>query len=121
MDNPAIPFTPAPIRVRQDGWTVQRQFDFIEALAETGCVADACRRVGMSDTSARNLRMRLDSADARSQWLDSRARVEERTWRTSREARGGRAAVPTIIYDRETTMIPTSPANSRPPAKSQRA
>ena len=55
---PLIPFTPVPVRARSDGWTVERQYAFIEALAETGIVEDACRRVGMSRTSADNLRRR---------------------------------------------------------------
>ena len=32
------------------GWTAERQIAFIEALAETACVEEACRRVGTSDS-----------------------------------------------------------------------
>jgi hypothetical protein len=32
------PFTPVPVRARQDGWTVAKQYAFIEALADTGIV-----------------------------------------------------------------------------------
>jgi len=55
-----VPFTPVPVRARHDGWTVEKQYAFIEALAETGIVEDRraplvrgdkrardCRRVGM--------------------------------------------------------------------------
>ena len=50
---PLIPFEPVPLRPRRDGWTVEKQYAFIEALAETGIVEEACRRVGMSRTSRR--------------------------------------------------------------------
>ncbi len=69
MNKPLIPFIPAPLRARHDGWTVERQYEFIEALAETGCVIEACRRVGMSDTSAYNLRLRSDCQDFRHAWV----------------------------------------------------
>ncbi|HUG46636.1 MAG TPA: hypothetical protein VMK31_09040 [Sphingomicrobium sp.] len=65
---PLIPFTPAPLRARHDGWTAERQIAFIEALAETGCVEEACRRVGMSDTSAYKLRRRPCGAPFRKAW-----------------------------------------------------
>jgi hypothetical protein len=55
---PPIPFEPAVLRPRHDGWTAERQIHFIEALAATKCVDEACRRVGMSDTSAYELRNR---------------------------------------------------------------
>lgn len=41
---------------RKDGWTPQRQRDFIAALAETGSVDRAALRVGMSASSAFRLR-----------------------------------------------------------------
>jgi hypothetical protein len=63
-----IPFTPAPLRARHDGWTVEKQIAFIEALAETGIVEEACRRVGMSRTSADNLRHRPCGAPFRKAW-----------------------------------------------------
>jgi hypothetical protein len=53
-----IPFTPAAVSKRHDGWTAARQTAFVEALAETACVEESCRRVGMSDSSAYRLRLR---------------------------------------------------------------
>ncbi|MEA3081303.1 MAG: hypothetical protein QOD54_971 [Sphingomonadales bacterium] len=47
----AITFEPARLRPRHDGWTAEKQIAFIEALAVSKCVDEACRRVGMSDTS----------------------------------------------------------------------
>lgn len=64
MDKPKIPFTPVSIRTRHDGWTAERQIAFIEALAESGCVEEACRRVGLSDTAAYGLRRRPGPAGA---------------------------------------------------------
>jgi hypothetical protein len=50
------PFYPVPIRTRRDGWTVQRQADFLGMLAETGSVLGACEAVGMSRKAAYRLR-----------------------------------------------------------------
>ena len=49
-------FTPVPLRYRADGWTPLKQADFLGALAETGSVAAAARRVGMTRESAYRLR-----------------------------------------------------------------
>ena len=65
---PAISFEPAQLRPRHDGWTAARQIAFIEALVATGCVDEACRRVGMSDTSAYELRNRPCGGDFRRAW-----------------------------------------------------
>jgi hypothetical protein len=65
---PKTPLTPAPLRARHDGWTLERQIAFIEALAETGIVEEACRRVGMSRTSADNLRRRPCGVHFRRAW-----------------------------------------------------
>ena len=65
---PLIPFDPVPVRPRRDGWTVEKQFAFIEALAQTGVVEEACRRVGMSRTSADKLRVRPLAAAFRRAW-----------------------------------------------------
>ena len=70
MDEPpsTFPFTAAPVRARHDGWTAERQYDFIRALAECGIVEEACRRVGMSRTAADNLRKRPCGAPFRRAW-----------------------------------------------------
>lgn len=45
---PAVPgYVPVPLRHRHDGWTPDRQMDFIEALAETACVTQAAKAVGL--------------------------------------------------------------------------
>jgi hypothetical protein len=85
---PLIPFTPVPLRHRNDGWTVEKQYAFIEALAETGIVEEACRRVGMSRTSADNLRRRPEGVHFRRAWeaaIDySLYRIEEDAFTRSR-------------------------------------
>ncbi len=65
---PAPSFTPVPVRPRADGWTADRQVEFIEALAECACVDEACRRVGMTATSAYALRRRADAGSFRQAW-----------------------------------------------------
>ena len=49
-------FYPVPTRTRRDGWTVERQADFLGMLAETGSVIGACEAVGISRKSAYRLR-----------------------------------------------------------------
>jgi len=67
-DKPVIPFEPVQLRPRHDGWTAERQIRFIEALAASGCVAAACRHVGMSETSARALYNRHCGTAFRHAW-----------------------------------------------------
>ena len=67
-DKPLIAFTPVQLRRRHDGWSAEKQIAFIEALAETACVEEACRRVGMSDSSAYQLRRRPCGAALRHAW-----------------------------------------------------
>ena len=68
MPNLPKPFTPVPVRPRHDGWNPDKQTTFIEALAECGCVEEACRRVGMSAQSAYALRARIDAQSFRYAW-----------------------------------------------------
>jgi hypothetical protein len=55
---PTIDFEPAQLRPRHDGWTIERQFAFVEKLADTGSITAACKHVGMSRESVRKLRRR---------------------------------------------------------------
>ena len=60
---PLMPaFAPVPVKPRRDGWTAQRQRQFVEVLAETGCVVTASRETGMSARSAYRLAARPDAA-----------------------------------------------------------
>lgn len=58
-----------PVRPRHDGWTPGKQVAFINALAETACVDEACRRGGMSQQSAYTLRTRPDAVSFRQAWV----------------------------------------------------
>lgn len=48
----------APKRTRHDGWTHARQAQFLQSLAESGCVEHAARAAGMSVSGAYRLRNR---------------------------------------------------------------
>jgi hypothetical protein len=62
------PFCAVRTRIRRDGWTVQRQADFVGMLAETGSVMGACEAVGMSRKSAYALRARPDAESFAAAW-----------------------------------------------------
>jgi hypothetical protein len=53
---PAPEFDIAPTRKRHAGWTAERQRKFIEHLALTGHVGEACAVVGVSSSSAYRLK-----------------------------------------------------------------
>jgi hypothetical protein len=65
---PPATFTPVAVRQRHDGWTPERQVDFIRALAECACVTEAAERVGVTTHSAYRLRARADAASFRAAW-----------------------------------------------------
>ena len=54
--------------VRHDGWTLERQLGFLEALAVTGNVTNAAAAVGMSFASAYRLRGRAGAEAFRFGW-----------------------------------------------------
>lgn len=56
------------MRGRRDGWTIQRQADFLGYLAETGSVMGACEAVGMSRNSAYKLRARPEAESFAAAW-----------------------------------------------------
>src|SRR5690606_20272370 len=62
-------FTPVPrLKDRSNGWKPHVQRAFIEALAETGSVAAACRRVGRSDHGVYQLRRHPEAQEFRAAW-----------------------------------------------------
>lgn len=63
-----FPFTPVPVRARHNGWTPVRQAKFIAALADSGCVAEACKAVGVGRKSAYRLRERADAESFSAAW-----------------------------------------------------
>jgi hypothetical protein len=72
------PFKPVPVRRRHDGWTPDRQVAFIEALAQCGCVDEACQRVGMHRSSVYDLRDRKSSTSFRAAWDAALAHAVQR-------------------------------------------
>lgn len=61
-------FHPVPLNPRADGWTHQRQAQFIGCLAMTRCVLAACRMVSMGRESAYRLRKRPGAAGFAAAW-----------------------------------------------------
>ena len=61
-------WVPVLRRPRADGWTPQRQVDFIAALADSGCVEQAAREVGMSARSCYRLRRSPGSENFAAAW-----------------------------------------------------
>ncbi|WP_431469120.1 hypothetical protein [Sphingosinithalassobacter sp. LHW66-3] len=64
----AAGFDPVPTPRRHDGWSAEKQVEFIEALAASGCVDHAARAVGMHASSAYRLRARPDATSFRAAW-----------------------------------------------------
>jgi hypothetical protein len=54
--------------LRHDGWTPDKQRQFIEQLADCGIVKEAAGRVGMTERSAYRLRRRPDAAGFNRAW-----------------------------------------------------
>ncbi len=61
-------FHPVPCAPRKDGWTPERQAQFIGCLAEMRCVRAAAARVGMGRESAYRLRKRPGAAGFAAAW-----------------------------------------------------
>lgn len=62
-------FTPVPrAKERSNGWKPDVQRAFIEALADTGSVRAACKRVNRADHGAYLLRRHPDAAEFRKAW-----------------------------------------------------
>jgi hypothetical protein len=81
-ESPLPDFIAVPMaRNRHDGWTVERQREFIRALAVVGSVDAAAKMVGMSRKSAYQLRNRPDAISFAHAWnvaiSTGRARIFE--------------------------------------------
>ena len=78
VDMCAYKWVPVLRRPRSDGWTPQRQVDFIAALADTGCVEHAAKAAGMSVKSCYRLRRAPGAENFAAAWdvaLQHAARV----------------------------------------------
>lgn len=67
-ESPDFEFEPVMVRSRHDGWHAEKQAAFIQALAESGCVSEACARVRMTTASAYSLRSRVNAQSFRYAW-----------------------------------------------------
>ena len=66
---PVVPeFETAPTRNRHAGWTAERQRRFIEHIALSGHVGEACAIVGVSSSSAYRLKHKLGAESFSSAW-----------------------------------------------------
>ena len=68
FDPAAYQWVPVLRKPRRDGFTPQRQLDFIRALADTGCVEMAAHEVGMSPKSCYRLRNSPEGAQFAAAW-----------------------------------------------------
>ena len=80
---PPPEFTPVPLRPRRDGWTPERQFAYVVALAAFGHGGRAARAVGMSQQSAMRLRRppeatQFDRLCSAASWSAKKRRARER-------------------------------------------
>ena len=67
--HPRVPaFVPVAARARKDGWTARRQAAFLAALAITGSVSEAARRVSMARETAYRLRRREGAESFAAAW-----------------------------------------------------
>jgi hypothetical protein len=60
--------TPPALRMRADGWFPARQRTFLESLAQSGVVTQACEECQISPRSAYNLRLRDEGIGFRLGW-----------------------------------------------------
>ena len=65
---PVPEFDPVPRKYRHDGWTPDRQRAFIEALADTGSVSRAAKRINMSSEGAYYPRRQPGAESFRAAW-----------------------------------------------------
>lgn len=90
-------FVPVPLRGRGDGWTALRQAAFLGALAETGSVVAAARRVGMARETAYRLRRKAGAESFAATWDQVAGKVTggetAPKWKVTAEERLQRALV----------------------------
>lgn len=60
VSSDVLEFDPVSTRHRIDGWSPEKQREYVEALADTGVARYAAARVGMTEQSANRLRRRAD-------------------------------------------------------------
>lgn len=93
-------FHPVPVGGRHDGWTLERQADFIGHLAETGSVLAAARAVSMSRENAYRLRRRPGAAGFAAAWDAALGRPADPS-----DTRPSKATEPPAAYRFETGLV----------------
>lgn len=67
MSNLPAP-SPRPLRPRSNGWTLAKQAEFLQALAETASISAAAQRVRMTPQAAHWLRRQPAAEEFRAGW-----------------------------------------------------
>ena len=96
-------WVPVLRRPRKDGWTPQRQVDFIAALADSGCVEQAAREVGMSVTSCYRLRRSPGAENFAAAWDAAMAQAARRLVDLAFERAINGSAEP--VFDRDGNRV----------------
>lgn len=91
-DHRRVPaFSPVPLRARADGWTPQRQANFLGALAETRSVTAAARKVHMARETAYRLRKAPGAESFAAAWDHVMGLVTQPKRKVTHDERGRRA------------------------------
>ena len=84
-------FVPVAARSRKDGWSARRQAAFLAALAITGSVSEAARRVAMARETAYRLRRRAGAESFAAVWDAILGRYDGARRKVTPEERARRA------------------------------
>src|SRR4051812_39493379 len=79
-------FAPVPVKPRHDGWSPQRQLQFIVALARGATPGEAAAALGMSRQTAYALRRRPGAEDFARAWDEALAFARQVRIARAREA-----------------------------------
>jgi hypothetical protein len=93
---PFLRFASVPVKARHDGWTPERQFRFVLALARGSGVGEAAKGVGQSRQTAYRLRRRAGAEEFAAAWdaaLDFAAEARA----TASAGAGGRGIASVLV------------------------
>lgn len=101
-----LAFTPVPsASTRHDGWSPERQRQFIVALAAMGVVGRAARSVGMGITSAYRLRARPGAESFAEAWDEALGQGRDRAWAIAVDRALNGVTVPRFYRGRQVGTI----------------
>ncbi|HEX8533120.1 MAG TPA: hypothetical protein VF662_03050 [Allosphingosinicella sp.] len=92
-------FAPVPVRARHDGWTPDRQFRFIVAIARGAGPKEAAGSVGLSRQTAHALRRKPGAEGFAAAW-DAAAAFADRCAEAGRARPSGELGLETIMVPR---------------------